>query len=191
MNRAGVALTRTVSRSARVLAVQVVFLVFIGGLVVVSRRYLDLSLGIPGHTGFLWMFFMVVGVGMVQRKGAGLLIGASAAVWGEVFGLPRSFGYNMVMYSLAGLTIDMTLTLLHLRAATPLGGMVAGTAGHIAKYVFHTGYSMKWAIASNALTLGIATSLGFHILFGAAGGLLGGLVLWRGKKVISRIFPTE
>ncbi len=162
-------------------------LVFLGALVAFSRRYLDLHLGIPGHTGFLWLFFLVLGRGLVRRTGSGLLIGASAGLWGMTMGPQKEGLLSVLLLDLlvAG-AVDAGTRLLDgghardmSRLAHPLGGLAVGGLAHGAKYVFR----LAWPAATGAgrrLTLfGVLPALGSHLLFGALGGLAAALVLRR------------
>lgn len=177
-------LPRTASRQGYRLAAQVLFLVFVGGMVAASRRYVDLHLGVPGHTGVLWMFLMVLGYGAVKRPGAGLVMGCSAALWGEVFGLSHGLPYNLLLYGAPGLTMDVAARLFRSDLAHPLASTVAGAAAHSAKYLFVVAYAMALGLPANLLTMGIARGLGYHVLFGAVGGLLGGLALRWGRSYL-------
>lgn len=182
MNQGTVALPKTGSRSGYKLAAQILFLVFMGGLIAATRKYLDLSLGIPGHTGLLWMFLMVIGCGTVRRSGSGLAMGASTALWVQAFGTHDSLAYSLLLYSGVGLSMDVVIKAFHMDLAYPLAGLVAGAVGHGAKYLFIVAYATTYALPKHFLVVGIMTSLGYHVLFGVIGGLLGGMVLWMGGK---------
>lgn len=170
--------SRVSSQASVNLAVQLLFLVFMGGLVALSRRYFGLHLGIPGHTGLLWMFLMVTGRAVVRRDGAGVVMGASTALWGVAIGLNHSLHYNLALYSLTGLGLDLAVRAFRLELGHPLMALVAGAAAHLAKFLFILGYAVGLALPQQFLVVGVGRALGYHLLFGAAGGLLAGLTLW-------------
>ncbi len=175
-------LSSIASRERARWAAQVLFLVMVGGLVAVARRYGGLHLGIPGHTGLLWMFLLVAGRAAVRRDGAGVLIGISAALWGETMGLKHSLPYNMMLYAIPGLGLDMAVRAFRMNLANPLTGMVGGAMAHGAKFLFILGYASGLDLPKQFLIVGKATAFGSHLMFGAAGGLLAGAALWLASR---------
>lgn len=162
-------------------------LVFLGALVAFSRRYLDFHLGIPGHTGFLWLFFLVLGRGLVRRNGSGLFVGASAGVWGTAMGWEKDGLLSVLLIDLlvAG-AVDVGARLLdggHARSMTrlahPLGGLAVGGLAHGVKYAVRLGWTSATGTGIRFALFGALPALGSHILFGALGGLAAALVLRR------------
>ncbi len=182
MNAGVEALSTVASRERARLAAQVLFLVIMGGLIVASRRYADLHMGIPGHTGLLWMFLLVTGRAVVRRDGAGVLMGISAALWGETMGLKHTLPYNMMLYAIPGLGLDMAVRAFRMNLAHPLTGMIGGVMAHGAKFLFILGYTAGLDLPRQFLLVGKATALGNHLMFGAAGGLLAGATLWLASR---------
>ncbi len=178
MNGGTVTPSRIASEAHANLAAQLLFLVFMGGLVAVSRRYFDLHLGIPGHTGLLWIFLMVTGRAVAKRDGAGVVMGASAALWGAGIGLNHSLHYNLALYSLTGLGLDLAARAFRTDLRHPLLALAAGAMAHAVKFLFILGYAVGLGLPKNIFIIGVATSFGYHLLFGALGGLLAGLTLW-------------
>lgn len=165
---------------------QLAFLVIMGGLVAVARRYVNLGIGVPGHTGVLWMFLLVYGRGQVNRHGAGALIGISAALWGVPLGLKQTLAYNALLYTSVGVAADMVAAIPAVRLWSPLGGLLAGAIAHSAKYGFILVHAKALALPKKFLLVGVLESFGLHLAFGALGGLAAGVVLWmmarRGRR---------
>jgi hypothetical protein len=179
----GVETLNNVASQRRVrLAVQLLFLVFMGALIATSRRYFDLHMAIPGHTGILWMFLLVTGRAVVKRDGAGVMMGASAALWGEGLGLGHSLHYNLALYSATGLALDILVRTSHVDLAHPLAGLIGGITAHGAKFLFMLIYALGLELPKHFLVVGALTSFGSHLLFGALGGLLAGLALWLASR---------
>lgn len=159
------------ARRALPLLAEVLLLLLGGGLIAASRKYLDLSLGIPGHTGILWMALLVGGKLIVRRDGAGLAMGVSAALWGIPLGLGNSPVYNLALYSLVGAVVDLATRMPGVRLAHPFWAAVAGALAHLTKLAFITAYAMSLGLYRHFWEIGLALSGGYHLLFGALGGL--------------------
>ena len=160
-------------------ATSVVLVLAVGGLAAVSRRYFDLHIGVPGHTGLLWMLILVAGRARAGRDGSAALMGVATALWGIPLGLGHGLGYNLAMYGLVGAVLDVVARMPWVRLEHPVGGLVAGAVAHAAKFGFILAYALNAGIAKNFLALGLLTGFGSHLLFGALGGLAAGLLLWK------------
>ncbi len=149
-----------------------------GGLVALSRRYFDLHIGVPGHTGILWMFLLVYSRAIVARPGSATAVGVTAALWGELVGFKEALLYNLLLYSSVGLVADGVAMIPGIRLSNPLGGAVAGATAHSAKYGFILVHAKALGLSKKFLLLGVAQSFAYHAAFGALGGLLAGLLIW-------------
>ena len=166
------------ANTARGASVQLAYAVFMGGLIAFSRRYFDLHIGLPGHTGILWMFLLVYGRGQMDRRGTGLLMGATAAFWGEALDLRHTFVYNLLLYTSVGAVIDTVAAVPGLRLSHPWGGLIAGATSHAAKYGFIVVHAKALALPKKFLLMGIVKAFAYHLVFGALGGVVAGLLLW-------------
>jgi len=156
---------------------QLILLALFAGLIVIAKIALRLPLQLPGHTGIFWMAILIVAARVVPRPGAASLVGLSSGLLSAFLGT-GDFGPldTVLSYTMAGVGTDLALLLLgnpeNLMTAT-----IAGMAGHLAKFL------VKWAIGvvSGApigfVALGLARTLVSYLVFGALGGLLGGLTL--------------
>ena len=149
----------------------------VGLLAALAKRHLDFHLGVPGHAGVGWIAALVAGRLVNERPGMATLAGASMAVWGVPVGLGHSLGYNLMLYGLAGSLLDSGL-LLRLPLRRPWGATAAGTVVHLAKYRFVFANAWVSDILKRVEVFGFLAALANHVIFGAAGGLLGWLV-WR------------
>ena len=166
------------ANSARAIAAQVTFVVIVGGLIAVARRYFDLHIGVPGHTGLPWMFFLVYGRGLMDRPGAAVFMGASAAAWLGLFGVEKTLAYNLLLYVSVGSIVDVAAGSARHRLSHPLAGLVAGATAHAGKYGFAIAHAKVLGLTKRFLLVGVLESFGLHLLFGAIGGLAAGTVLW-------------
>ena len=175
------------ANSVRAVAAQVALVIVVGGLIAVSRRYFDLHIGVPGHTGILWMFLLVYGRGLMKRPGAGILMGASAALWLELLGVKQTLPYNLLLHVSVGSIVDVIALTPHIRLSHPLGGLFAGATAHAGKYGFILVHAKVLALPKSFLLAGVVGSFALHLLFGALGGLVAGAVLWLAMRRSKRI----
>ena len=174
----------------RPLYVDVLLALAIGFVATLAKRYLDFSLGIPGHAGVGWIAVLVVGRIINPRRGMATLAGASMGLWGIPVGLDHTVAYNTLLYGVSAGLLDMPLvTRLPLRR--PWGAAVAGMIVHLGKYTFVFINAWVSGFVRRVVVFGLAAALGNHILFGALGGLLG-WALWRsGSAIARRLQPSR
>ena len=156
---------------------QLILLALLAVLVVVAKIALRLPLQLPGHSGIFWMAIVIVAAGVVPKRGAASLVGLTSGIIASVLGL-GDFGAidTLLSYTAVGVGTDLALLLLG-NPANIVTAVLAGTLGHTCKFL------VKWALATvigapaGFVALGLARSLAGYVVFGALGGLLGGLTL--------------
>jgi len=161
----------------RSLAADLVLALAIGFVATLAKRYLDFHLGLPGHAGVGWIAVLISGRLVTERPGMATLAGLSMGIWGEPIGLGHSFGYNMLLYGLAGGLLDSGALLrmpLHRAWAATLAGMIL----HLAKFGFIFANAWISGIMRNVEVYGFLGALRNHVAFGALGGFLG-WAAWR------------
>jgi ABC-type thiamin/hydroxymethylpyrimidine transport system permease subunit len=156
---------------------QLILLALLSVLIVVAKIALRLPLQLPGHSGIFWMAIVIVAAGVVPKRGAASLVGLTSGSLAAVLGLGDFGALNTLLsYTAVGVGTDLALLLLG-NPANLLTAMLAGTFGHMGKFL------VKWSLATvigtpaGFVALGLARSLVGYIIFGALGGLLGGLTL--------------
>jgi hypothetical protein len=175
---------QTVSR--RPLYIDVALALAIGLLATLAKRYLDFSLGIPGHAGVGWIATLVVGRIINPRRGMATLAGLSMGLWGIPVGLGHTAAYNTMLYGFSAGLLDMPL-LTRLPLCRPWGAMVAGITVHLGKYAFVLVNAWVSGIVRRVVLYGLVAALGNHIVFGALGGLLGWTVWRAGSASAARL----
>jgi hypothetical protein len=156
---------------------QLILLALFSALVVVAKIALRLPLQLPGHSGIFWMALIVVAAGVVPRRGAASLVGVTSGILASFLGMGDFGALNTFLsYTAVGLGTDLMLLLLgspeNLVVAT-----LAATVGHFCKFV------VKWSLGAitgapvGFVALGLARAILGYVVFGALGGLLGGLTL--------------
>jgi hypothetical protein len=162
-------------------ALQVLMIVAFSALTALAKK-VSPGMGVPGSSGVLWIGALVIGRSTVRWTGAGTLIGAGVAVWGLPLGLGHSFGYDIALYTCAGLFLDFMARIPGVNILNPVGAGACGLVSHVAKFGFIV-YSTYFAsVSRHFLVVGLLKSALLHAAFGIAGGLLGWLAVRGAKK---------
>ncbi len=156
---------------------QLILLALFAALVVAAKIALKTPLQLPGHSGLFWMAIIVVAAGVVPKPGAASLVGLTSGILAAFMGM-GDFGAleTLVSYIMVGVGTDLALWLLR-NLDSLVVCMLLGVLGHLGKFL------VKWALGAitgaplGFVALGLARSLVSYIIFGALGGLLGGLTL--------------
>jgi hypothetical protein len=149
----------------------------VGLLAALAKRYLDFSLGIPGHAGVGWIGVLVAGRLGNPRFGMATIAGLSMGAWGVPVGLNHSFTYNVILYGTAGALLDSSV-MLRLPLRRFWGAAIAGVIVHIVKFGYIFANAWMADMIRNVEVFGLMRSFTNHVVFGALGGLLG-WVIWR------------
>jgi len=156
---------------------QLILLALFAALVVVSKIALRTPLQLPGHSGVFWMAIVIVAAGVVPKPGAASLVGLTSGIIAGFLGMGDFGALNTLLsYTMVGVGTDLALLLMQDRenlVVTTLAGML----GHLGKFL------VKWVLGAitgaplGFVALGLARALVGYVVFGALGGLLGGLTL--------------
>lgn len=174
-------LTRGRTTRQRSPAVDLALALAVGLFAALAKRYLDFHLGVPGHAGVGWIALLVGGRLINRRPGMATLAGVSMGIWGVPVGLGHSLGYNLLLYGLAGSLLDSS-TLVRLPVQRWWGAATAGVVVHLAKFGFVFANAWISQILRRVEVYGFVAALANHVVFGAAGGVLGWLI-WRSGGV--------
>jgi ABC-type thiamin/hydroxymethylpyrimidine transport system permease subunit len=156
---------------------QLILLALFAALVVVAKIALRLPLQMPGHSGIFWMAIVIVAAGVVPKPGAAAVVGVTSGIIAAFLGMGDFGALNTFLsYTAVGLGTDLMLLLLR-DPENLLVASLASSLGHLCKFL------VKWALGSitgapaGFIALGLARALLGYVVFGALGGLLGGLTL--------------
>ena len=156
---------------------QLILLTLFAVLIVVAKIALRLPLQLSGHSGIFWMAIIIVASRAVPRKGAASLVGLISGIIAAFIGLGDFGALNtLISYTAVGVGTDLALLLLGNPENLLVAGL-AGTIGHFAKFL------VKWAFGAISgapvgfVALGLAKAMIGYLVFGAIGGILGGLTL--------------
>jgi ABC-type thiamin/hydroxymethylpyrimidine transport system permease subunit len=156
---------------------QLILLALFAALVVVAKIALRTPLQLPGHSGLFWMAIVIVAAKVVPKPGAASLVGLTSGIMAAFLGMGDFGALNTLLsYTMVGVGTDLALLLLGNPENLTVAGL-AGTFGHLGKFL------VKWVLGSltgapiGFIALGLARAIVGYVVFGALGGLLGGLTL--------------
>lgn len=157
---------------------QLILLALFAGLIVVAKIALKTPIQISGHTGIFWMALLVIAAGVAPKRGAASLVGLTSGILAAFLGMGDFGALNTLLsYTMAGVGVDLALMLLQASPENLLVASLAGVLGHLGKYLVKWLFGLISGAPLGFIALGLAWSLASYILFGALGGLLGGLTL--------------
>jgi len=157
---------------------QLMLLALFAALIVVAKIALRLPLQLPGHSGIFWMAIVIVAAGVVHKPGAASLVGLTSGIIAAFLGL-GDFGAldTLVSYTMVGVGTDLALWLLGGNPENLVVATLAGTFGHMAKFLVKWVFGVLTGAPVGFVALGLARAFIGYLIFGALGGLLGGLTL--------------
>lgn len=143
----------------------------------VAKLALRLPIQMSGHSGVFWMAIIIVATGVVPKPGAASLVGLSSGMIAAFLGMGDFGAINTFLsYAMVGVGVDLALLLLR-NPENLVVAALTGAIGHLSKFL------VKWMLGILAgapvglVALGLVRALVGYIIFGALGGLLGGLTL--------------
>jgi hypothetical protein len=156
---------------------QLVLLALFAALIVVAKISLRLPLQLSGHSGIFWMAIMVVGAGIVDKRGAASLIGLTSGILAAFLGMGDFGAVNTFLsYTAVGVGTDAAMLLLP-NLEQPTSAMIVAAIGHTSKFMVKWLFGIITGTPIGFLALGLLWGMVGYIIFGALGGLLGSLTL--------------
>jgi hypothetical protein len=156
---------------------QLILLTLLAALIVIAKIALRLPLQLSGHSGIFWMAIIIVAARIVPKKGAASFVGALSGLLAAFLGL-GDFGAldTFLSYTAVGVGADLALMLLG-NPENLLVATLAGTLGHFAKFLVKWGFGAIAGVPVGFVALGLVKAIIGYLVFGAIGGLLGGMTL--------------
>jgi hypothetical protein len=157
---------------------QLILLALFAALIVVAKVALRLPLQTPGHSGIFWMAIVIVASRVVPKVGALSLLGLTSGILAAFLGLGDSGAVDTLLsYTMVGVGTDLALLIMGRNPENLAVAVLAAVFGHFCKFLVKWGLSVAIGAPVGFVALGLARSMIGYILFGALGGLLGGLTL--------------
>lgn len=162
---------------------EALFLAFIAALIFVGKSFLRVPIHVPGHSGVVWIALIVIGRGLVDRRGAGVLMGLVAGAL-VTFGMPGREGiFEWTKYVAAGAVLDLLVWAVGSDLETWWKAALVGAGAHLAKLVSATLMAWVLGLPLDIIAIGLGLAATTHVVFGALGGALGALVLIQLRRV--------
>jgi hypothetical protein len=156
---------------------QLILLTLFATLIVVAKIALRLPVQLSGHSGVFWMALIIVASGIVPKRGATSVVGITSGIIASFLGMGDFGALNTFLsYTMVGVGTDLALLLLR-DPENLVVAALAGTLGHLAKFLVKWTLGILTGAPVGFVALGLAKAIAGYIIFGALGGVLGALTL--------------
>jgi hypothetical protein len=155
----------------------------VAALCVLAKMVLRMPLHVPGHSGVLWVALYVIGRGLVDKRGAGVLLGVVAGVLATFAGFGDTGPLEWVKWVAAGVILEVLVLVLPGDLRSWLKAAIVGGGLHLGKLAGLTLAGFILRVPFAVLFLGLGYSATMHVVFGVIGGLLGAGVLRELRKI--------
>ena len=160
-------------------------------LIIVAKIGLRLPLQLPGHSGVFWMAIIVVGAGIVNKRGAASLIGLTSGILAAFLGMGDFGAINTFLsYTAVGVGTDLALLLLP-NLEQPISATIAAAIGHMGKFLVKWLFGIITGAPVGFIALGLLWAMVGYIVWGGLGGLLGSLTLKALRKAGFFVYMAE
>jgi ABC-type thiamin/hydroxymethylpyrimidine transport system permease subunit len=120
---------------------------------------------------------VIVAAGVVPKLGAASIVGLTSGILAGFLGMGDFGALNTFLsYTAVGVGTDLALLLLR-DPENPVNAALSASLGHMGKFLVKWTLSALTGAPAGFIALGLARALVGYIIFGALGGLLGGLTL--------------
>lgn len=156
---------------------QLLLLGMLAALVVVANVALRFPIRMPGHSGVVWMALLVVARAVVPKHGAATVAAGLSGILAALMGIGDKGALDTLLsYAAAGVGVDLVMAVAG-SPERPSACVVAAAAGNVAKLGVKVLLELWIGIPTGFVLLGRLYPAATHVLFGAAGGCLGFLVV--------------
>ncbi len=145
------------------------------------------SIGIPSSSAPFWLSMMVLARCTMNWNGSGTLVGIGTALWGIPMGLEQSFGQNLASFAIAGFVLDVVMMIPKMNIRRWWGAIVCALAANMCQFAVIMYFSLTATVVKHFMVVGILNSIGLHIVFGIAAGLMGWVVFRGGQMGFRRL----
>lgn len=156
-----------------------------GTLNAVTNNLLHMPLHMPGHTSLWWMGILLVGKGLVNRFGSGMIMGIVSGILAVFFGLGKEGFFVFFKYFVPGMLMDFLALFFFFRFQSVIVGVICGALASVSKLAASIAVGVVTKIPMLFLTLGLGYVAISHVIWGGIGGVLGVIILKRLKPRLS------
>ena len=155
----------------------------VAALCMLAKVVLRIPIHVPGHSGVLWVALFVICRGLVDKRGAGILLGGVAGVLAQFMGFGDVGPLEWTKWLTAGIVLEVLTLVIPGDLRSFPKAIVVGAALHLGKLAALTLAGVILQVPFALLFLGLGYSATTHVLFGALGGFLGALGLRELRKI--------
>lgn len=155
----------------------------IAALCMLAKQFLRVPVHVPGHSGVLWVALFVICRGLVNKRGTGLLLGVVTGVLAQFAGFGHQGPLEWLKWVAAGAILELLVMVVPGDLRSWGKAAVVGAGLHLGKLVGLTLAGVLLRTPFAILVLGLGWSATTHVVFGAAGGLLGAWTLRELRKI--------
>ncbi len=174
---------------ANALLVDIAILSGLAVVLSVTKMYDKANMQMPGITGIYWAAFMLLGRGYTNRNWAGSFIGGGAALAAFAVAPVAAIAATgmTIKFAVTGVVIDLLYPAFSRFSAKSFmqvfAWLLMGAAANGSKFIVHAIFKTLTAQHSNSLMRGFGSSLTYHLIFGAIGGIIAfGIYILMKKK---------
>jgi hypothetical protein len=160
-----------------------ILLVLVADLAMLGKALIRIPLHVPGHSGILWVALFVVGRGLVDKRGAGVLMGIVAGVVATVLGFGDVGPLEWTKYVAAGILLELICLVIPGPLDNVWKAAVAGAAAHLGKLASMVLVAIALRLPLGFAVLGLGFSATTHLVFGVIGGIIGAFLLRALRRV--------
>ena len=168
------------------IATQALLIIIFSATTALAKR-IHPSIGIPSSSAPFWLSMMVLARCTTNWKGAGTLLGIGTALWGIPMGLEQSFGQNLASFAIAGAALDLMMMIPKMNIRRWWGAIACALAANMFQFAVIIYFSLTATVVKHFQIVGILNSIGLHIVFGIAAGLMGWVVFRGGQMGFRRL----
>ncbi|MCW4017957.1 MAG: cobalt ABC transporter permease [Candidatus Bathyarchaeota archaeon] len=167
---------------------EVCFLSLMAALVFVLKTFFKTPMRLPGHNAILWVIPFIVGIGLVRKFGSGTYIGVLSGLLIGTIGMGSTGILKVFEYTAMGVTMDLFGIFFKEHLGNVFVAVLLGAFGSFAKMAVNYSITSALSLNANILLAGIGIAGASHLIFGAAGGIIAGIIL---NRVRVLYFPNK
>ena len=154
-------------------------LTMFGTLIAIANGILRMPIHMPGHTSIWWMGILVLGKGLIPKKGAGIVMALVSGILIVLLGMDDVGVFSK--YLLPGIMLDVISPLFANKLESPIIGAICGALASVVKMIANVVLGLALKLPLVFLTLGLGFTAVSHVTFGAIGGVVATLLIKRLK----------
>lgn len=164
---------------------EAIFLAMMSVAAIFMKEFIKLSLGVPGHSGILWMAAFITGKVVINKRLSGTYEGTISGLLALLLGAGKDCFSAFFKFFIPGAFLDVFYLFFPLTWKYWWMVGVWASLAHISKLGVNYLCGVLLGIPKAFLNLGLGLSSITHLIFGFFGGLLGFTIARKMIKIMS------